>query len=70
MSVKKAKEMLEKKMELLSQQNPTDLGELIAVSHAMVEIIAILLRMEEQTRWRSSWGRRSGQVSQQLEAKN
>lgn len=70
MSVKKAKGMLEKKMELLSQLNPTDVAELIAVSHAMVEIGVILLRMEEQTRWRSSWGRHSGQVSQQPEAKN
>lgn len=54
----KAKEMLEKKMELLSQQSPNNLGELIALSHAMVEIATILLRMEEQTQWRSSWGQR------------
>lgn len=66
----KAKEMLEKKMELLSQQSPNNLGELIALSHAMVEIATILLRMEEQTQWRSSWGQRSGQASQQPKARN
>ena len=66
----KTKEMLEKKMELLSQQNPNNLGELIAISHAMVEIAAILLRMEEQIRWKSSLGRRQGSAFQQPKAKS
>lgn len=53
----KEKEMLEKKMALLSQQSPKNLEDLISITHAMVEVSAILLRMEEQIRWQSSCGR-------------
>lgn len=52
------RKMLEKKMELLSQQKTNTLDELIAVTHAMVEVGTLLVRLEEQIRWRSSLARR------------
>ena len=57
-----ARKMLEKKMELLSQQKTDSLDELIAVTHAMVEVGALLVRLEEQIRWRSSLARRQEQT--------
>ena len=58
----RARKMLEKKMELLSQQKTDSLDELIAVTHAMVEVGALLVRLEEQIRWRSSLARRQEQT--------
>ena len=52
------RKMLEKKMELLFQQQTDSLDELIAVTHAMVEVGTLLVRLEEQIRWRSSLARR------------
>ena len=49
--------MLEKKMGLLSQQKTNTLDELIMVTHTMVEVGALLVRLEEQIRWRSSLAR-------------
>lgn len=54
--------LLEKKVELLSQQKTNTLEELIAVTHAMVEAGALLVRLEEQIRWRSSLARRREQT--------
>ena len=51
------RKMLEKKMELLFQQKTDSLDELIAVTHTMVEVGALLVRLEEQIRWRSSLAR-------------
>lgn len=48
------RKMLEKKMELLSQQQTDSLDELIAVTHAMVEVGTLLVRLEEQIQWRSA----------------
>ena len=45
-------------MELFSQQKTNTLDELIAVTHAMVEVGTLLVRLEEQIRWRSSLARR------------
>lgn len=57
-----ATKMLEKKIELLSQQKTNTLDELIAVTHAMVEVATLLVRLEEQIRWRSSLVRRREQT--------
>lgn len=54
----RTRKMLEKKMGLLSQQKTNTLDELIAVTHTMVEVGALLVRLEEQIRWRSSLARR------------
>ena len=56
------RKMLEKKMELLSQQKTNTLDELLAVTHAMVEVGTLLVRLEEQIRWRSSLARRREQT--------
>lgn len=59
----RTRKMLEKKMELLSQQKTNTLDELIAVTHAMVEVATLLVRLEEQIRSRSSLARRREQFS-------
>ena len=53
----RTRKMLEKKMGLLSQQKTNTLDELIMVTHTMVEVGALLVRFEEQIRWRSSLAR-------------
>lgn len=58
----RTRKMLEKKMGLLSQQKTNTLDELIAVTHAMVEVGALLVRLEEQIRWRSSLARQREQT--------
>lgn len=56
------RKMLEKKMEFLSQQQTDSLDELIAVTHAMVEVGTFLVRLEEQIQWRSALVRRQERV--------
>lgn len=49
-------------MELLSQQKTDSLDELVTVTHAMVEVGTLLVRLEEQIRWRASSARRQEQT--------